>query len=71
MIVGLAETIFSLLILLTFTLAYRIVRMGGAPYQPTPSGYPLDLAAAANAAAAAWCWPPCCSVDEMVLRQNF
>lgn len=50
----LAETIFSVLILLTFTLAYRIFWLGTDPYEPIPAEYLLDLAVAALGAAMAW-----------------
>jgi len=50
----LAETIFSVLILLTFTFAYRVFRLGLDPYTPIPPDYLLDLALAALGAAIAW-----------------
>ena len=50
----LAETIFSVLILLTFTFAYRVFRLGLDPYTPIPPDYLLDLALAALGAAVAW-----------------
>lgn len=50
----LAETIFSVLILLTFTFAYRVFRLGTDPYEPIPPGYLLELTAAALGAAVAW-----------------
>lgn len=50
----LSETIFSVLILLTFTLAYRVIRLGNDPYEPIPADYLLDMAFAALGAALAW-----------------
>ncbi len=50
----LSETIFSVLILLTFTFAYRVFRLGMDPYEPIPPGYLIDLAVAALGAAVAW-----------------
>jgi VIT1/CCC1 family predicted Fe2+/Mn2+ transporter len=50
----LSETIFSVLILLTFTLAYLILRVGTEPLEPISSGYLLGLAVAALGAIFAW-----------------
>lgn len=50
----LSETIFSVLILLTFTLAYRIIRLGPNPYEPIPPDYMVDLFVAALGATVAW-----------------
>ena len=50
----LSETIFSVLILLTFTFAYRVFRLGADPYEPIPPNYLIDMAAAALGAATAW-----------------
>lgn len=50
----LSETIFSVLILLTFTLAYRIIRLGPDPYEPIPPDYMVGLFVAALGAAVAW-----------------
>jgi VIT1/CCC1 family predicted Fe2+/Mn2+ transporter len=50
----LAETIFSVLILLTFTLAYRIIRLGPSPNEPIPPDYMVDLFVAALGATVAW-----------------
>jgi VIT1/CCC1 family predicted Fe2+/Mn2+ transporter len=51
---GLAETIYSILILLTFTAAYRIFSVGSNPSQPIPDDYGSDLLIAAFGAVAAW-----------------
>jgi len=48
------ETIFSVLILLTFTLAYRIIRLGPNPYEPVPPDYMVGLFVAALGATVAW-----------------
>jgi hypothetical protein len=50
----LSETIFSVLILLTFTLAYRIIRLGPDPYEPIPPDYMVGLFVAALGATVAW-----------------
>jgi hypothetical protein len=50
----LSETIFSVLILLTFTLAYRIIRLGVNPYEPIPPDYMVGLFWAALGATVAW-----------------
>jgi VIT1/CCC1 family predicted Fe2+/Mn2+ transporter len=50
----LAETIFSILILLTFTLAFRIIRLGDDPTQPIPSSYLNELLVGAAGATLAW-----------------
>jgi hypothetical protein len=50
----LSETIFSVLILLTFTLAYRIIRLGPNPYEPIPPDYMVGLFVAALGATVAW-----------------
>jgi hypothetical protein len=50
----LSETIFSVLILLTFTLAYRIFNLGTDPYEPIPPNYLLELVLAALGATVAW-----------------
>lgn len=50
----LSETIFSVLILLTFTFAYRVFWLGTDPYEPIPPDYLIDLAVAALGAAVAW-----------------
>lgn len=39
----LSESIFSILILLTFTLAFRIIKLGADPTQPIPSTYVNEL----------------------------
>ena len=38
----LSETVFSILIFLTFTLAFRIIRLAKVPVQPLISGYVID-----------------------------
>lgn len=50
----LSETIFSVLILLTFTLAYRIINLGADPYAPITPEYLIDLVMAALGATMAW-----------------
>jgi hypothetical protein len=50
----LSETIFSVLILLTFTLAYRVLNLGTDPYEPVPPDYLIDLVWAALGATVAW-----------------
>lgn len=50
----LSETIFSVLILLTFTLAYRVIRLGTDPYEPIPPEYLIDMAVTALGATFAW-----------------
>jgi hypothetical protein len=50
----LAETIFSVLILLTFTMAYRALWLGSDPYVPIPPDYLVDLFIAALGATIAW-----------------
>lgn len=50
----LSETIFSVLILLTFTLAYRIIRLGPSLYEPIPPDYMVNLFVAALGATLAW-----------------
>lgn len=50
----LAETIFSILILLTFTMAFRIIKLGLNPLEPIPPDYTRDLALAAFGAIVAW-----------------
>jgi hypothetical protein len=50
----LSETIFSVLILLTFTLAYRLIRLGPNPYEPIPPDYLVGLFFAALGATVAW-----------------
>jgi hypothetical protein len=50
----LAETIFSVLILLSFTLAYQVLRFGVEPYAPLGPDYLLNLALAALGATIAW-----------------
>jgi VIT1/CCC1 family predicted Fe2+/Mn2+ transporter len=49
----LSETIFSVLILLTFTLAFRIFKLGDPP-APIPAGYVNELLVAAMGATLAW-----------------
>lgn len=51
---SLAETIYSVLILLTFTLAFRIVRLGDNPTQPLPESYVNELLLAAIGCTLAW-----------------
>lgn len=51
---GLAETVYSILILLTFTAAYRIFSVGRNPSQPIPDDYGRDLLLAAFGAVVAW-----------------
>lgn len=50
----LSETIFSVLILLTFTLAYQIIWLRADPYKPLPPDYLVGLALAALGAITAW-----------------
>ena len=50
----LAETIFSVLILLTFTLAYRIITFGIHPYEPITADYMVGMFVAALGATFAW-----------------
>ncbi|MFN3981916.1 MAG: hypothetical protein ACK4SA_16190 [Caldilinea sp.] len=50
----LAETIFSILILLSFTLAFRIIALGAEPSQPIPSSYVNELLISAAGATLAW-----------------
>lgn len=50
----LSESIFSILILLTFTLAFRIITLGADPHQPIPSTYIGDLLIGAAGATLAW-----------------
>jgi hypothetical protein len=50
----LSETIFSILILLTFTLAFRIIKLGGDPNQAIPSSYVNELLIGAAGATLAW-----------------
>lgn len=50
----LSETIFSILILLTFTLAFRIIKLGAEPNQVIPSTYINELLIGAAGAALAW-----------------
>ena len=50
----LSETIFSVLILLTFTLAFRILKLGGIPGQPITSAHLNELLIAAVGATLAW-----------------
>jgi hypothetical protein len=50
----LSETIFSVLILLSFTLAYQVLRFGGETHAPLGPEYLLDLALAALGATVAW-----------------
>jgi hypothetical protein len=50
----LSESIFSILILLTFTLAFRIIKLGGDPHQQIPSTYMNELLIGAAGATLAW-----------------
>lgn len=50
----LSESIFSILILLTFTLAFRIIKLGADPTQPIPSTYVNELLIGAAGATLAW-----------------
>jgi VIT1/CCC1 family predicted Fe2+/Mn2+ transporter len=50
----LSETIYSVLVMLTFTLAFRIFRLGGDPTQPIAAEYVNDLLLAAIGATLAW-----------------
>lgn len=50
----LSESIFSILILLTFTLAFRIIKLGADPNQPLPSTYINELLIGAAGATLAW-----------------
>ena len=50
----LSETIFSILILLTFTLAFRIIKLGSDPTQSIPNTYVNELLIGAAGATLAW-----------------
>lgn len=50
----LSETIFSILIILTFTLAFSIIKLGADPEQPLPSSYVIELLIGAAGATLAW-----------------
>ena len=50
----LSETIFSILILLTFTLAFRIIKLGSDPTQAIPNTYINELLIGAAGATLAW-----------------
>jgi len=50
----LAESIFSILILLSFTLAFRIIKLGDDPTQHIPSAYVNELLIGAAGATLAW-----------------
>jgi hypothetical protein len=50
----LSESIFSILILLTFTLAFRIIKLGGDPNQSISSTYINELLIGAAGATVAW-----------------
>jgi hypothetical protein len=50
----LSETIYSVLVMLTFTLAFRIFRLGGDPTQSIASEYVNDLLLGAIGATLAW-----------------
>jgi len=50
----LSETIFSILILLTFTLAFRIIKLGADPAQQIPDTYVNELLRGAAGATLAW-----------------
>jgi hypothetical protein len=50
----LSETIFSILVVLTFTLAYKIFRFGGEPTQMPSAEYAKDLLIGALGATIAW-----------------
>jgi len=50
----LSESIFSILILLTFTLAFRIIKLGADPHQQIPSNYVNELLLGAAGATLAW-----------------
>ena len=50
----LSETIFSVLILLTFTMAYRVFWLHSDPYEPLPPDYLVDLFLAGLGATFAW-----------------
>jgi len=50
----LTETIFSILILLSFTLAFRIIKLGPDPSQHIPSAYVNELLIGAVGATIAW-----------------
>lgn len=50
----LSESIFSILILLTFTLAFRIIKLGADPTQPIPNTYVNELLIGAAGATLAW-----------------
>jgi hypothetical protein len=50
----LSETIYSILILLTFTLAYRIIRLDGVTSDPLADEHASELALAALGATFAW-----------------
>ena len=50
----LSESIFSILILLTFTLAFRIIKLGADPNQQIPNTYMNELLIGAAGATLAW-----------------
>ncbi|MCB0158486.1 MAG: hypothetical protein KDD83_10190 [Caldilineaceae bacterium] len=50
----LSETIYSILILLTFTFAFRIIKLGLDPWQTLPSSYIDELLIGALGATVAW-----------------
>ena len=50
----LSETIFSIMVVLTFTLAYKILKFGGEFSQESPADYLHDLMISAFGAAIAW-----------------
>lgn len=50
----LSETIFSILIVLSFTLAFRIIKLGSDPNQAIPSSYINELLVGAAGATLAW-----------------
>ena len=50
----LSESIFSILILLSFTLAFRIIKLGADPTQPIPNTYVNELLIGAAGATLAW-----------------
>lgn len=50
----LSETIYSILILLTFTLAFRIIKVGADPWRELPSTYINELLLGAIGATVAW-----------------
>lgn len=51
---SLTEMVFSILILLSFTLAFRIIKLGSDPMQPIPSTYMNELLIGAAGATLAW-----------------